>query len=189
MPASYLWQFLYWAWVGSEIVILIATRTRRGGGEVLDRGSLLVLWPTIIASLTAGIWYGEVHPHTILGGAHWLPVLSLMILVAGLAIRWTAIATLGKSFSANVAIRSDQTVHKHGLFRFVRHPSYTGLLMIFLAAGLHTQSWVGLAIILLPPAFALLYRIHVEEQALGSAFGSEYADYSRTTKRLIPGIY
>jgi protein-S-isoprenylcysteine O-methyltransferase Ste14 len=35
----------------------------------------------------------------------------------------------------------------------------------------------------------LLYRIHVEEAALMQAFGEAYRDYSRTTKRLLPGIY
>jgi protein-S-isoprenylcysteine O-methyltransferase Ste14 len=35
----------------------------------------------------------------------------------------------------------------------------------------------------------VLYRIHVEEQALVGAFGDEYVEYSRTTKRLIPGVY
>ena len=40
-----------------------------------------------------------------------------------------------------------------------------------------------------PERAALLYRIHVEEAALTGAFGQEYVEYSRTTKRLIPGIY
>jgi protein-S-isoprenylcysteine O-methyltransferase Ste14 len=46
-----------------------------------------------------------------------------------------------------------------------------------------------LAIIVLPPIVALLYRIHVEELALTSAFGNDYTDYSRSTKRLIPFVY
>jgi protein-S-isoprenylcysteine O-methyltransferase Ste14 len=115
--------------------------------------------------------------------------LSVAILAAGLAIRWTAVATLGKKFSANVAIHASQTLHRSGLFRFVRHPSYTGLLLIFVALGIHTRSWWGLAVMLIPTTAALLYRIHVEEAALVVAFGQEYRDYSRTTKRLIPGIY
>jgi protein-S-isoprenylcysteine O-methyltransferase Ste14 len=48
---------------------------------------------------------------------------------------------------------------------------------------------LGLAIIVLLPMAALLYRIHVEEAALTGAFGAEYMEYSRRTKRLIPGIY
>jgi len=35
----------------------------------------------------------------------------------------------------------------------------------------------------------LLYRIHIEEIALRDHFGHEYVDYSRKTRRLIPGIY
>jgi protein-S-isoprenylcysteine O-methyltransferase Ste14 len=43
-------------------------------------------------------------------------------------------------------------------------------------------------VVILPTA-ALLYRIHVEEMALTEAFGPQYLEYSRTTKRLFPGIY
>jgi len=46
-----------------------------------------------------------------------------------------------------------------------------------------------LAVVPIPPTLAVLYRIQVEESALLLAFGSDYEVYSRTTKRLIPGIY
>jgi protein-S-isoprenylcysteine O-methyltransferase Ste14 len=36
---------------------------------------------------------------------------------------------------------------------------------------------------------ALLYRIHVEEFALEDAFGEQYAEYRKTTKRLIPWVW
>lgn len=189
MTRSVLWQSLYWAWLASEVAILLLTRTRKGSGNTHDRGSLLILWSTITISLTLGSFYGEAHPHTIFSGAPWVRTLSLFILVAGLAIRWTAVLSLGKSFSANVAIHATQTVHKTGLFRIVRHPSYSGLLLIFVAIGLHTRNWLALAIVCVPTTAALLYRIHVEEAALRQAFGKEYEDYSRSTKRLIPGIY
>ena len=39
--------------------------------------------------------------------------------------------------------------------------------------GMHTRNWVGLAITLVPTTAALLYRIHVEEDALRPAFGQE----------------
>jgi protein-S-isoprenylcysteine O-methyltransferase Ste14 len=189
MTAAMLWKILDSTWIASEVVILAATRTRRSSGNVRDRGSLLILWPVIVGAITAGSWIGEAHAPTMFGGAHWVRLASLTVLVIGLAIRWTAIATLGKAFSANVAIHASQTVRKTGLFRFVRHPSYSGLVLIFVAVGMHTRNWVGLAITLVPTTAALLYRIHVEEAALRQAFGQEYIDYSRATKRLIPGIY
>jgi protein-S-isoprenylcysteine O-methyltransferase Ste14 len=36
---------------------------------------------------------------------------------------------------------------------------------------------------------SVLYRMRVEERALEAAFGPEYLGYSRTAKRLIPGLY
>ena len=63
------------------------------------------------------------------------------------------------------------------------------MLFIFTAIGLYTRNWIGLAIVVLPTTAALLYRIHVEEQALTRAFGPQYLAYMQSTKRLIPGIY
>jgi protein-S-isoprenylcysteine O-methyltransferase Ste14 len=36
---------------------------------------------------------------------------------------------------------------------------------------------------------ATLYRIRVEEAALSEHFGEEYLNYSRATRRLVPGVY
>ncbi len=55
----------------------------------------------------------------------------------------------------------------------VRHPSYSGLLLVFLAVGLWTRNWLSLAIFMVPPMLALLYRMVVEEWALREAFGTE----------------
>jgi protein-S-isoprenylcysteine O-methyltransferase Ste14 len=186
---STLWAWLYWAWVTSEVLIAIATRTRHGRGEVKDRGTQLLLWIVIFASLTAAFWISHDAPAPMFGRAHWLRLIGLLILAAGLLIRWAAILNLGSAFSANIAIRDAQRVRTTGLYRFVRHPSYLGLVLIFLAVGFYSRNWISLAIALIPPTTALLYRIRVEEAALREAFGDEYTAYSRTTKRLVPGIY
>jgi protein-S-isoprenylcysteine O-methyltransferase Ste14 len=110
-------------------------------------------------------------------------------MMGGLLVRIIAIITLGRSFTVNVATHASQSVQRSGLYRVVRHPSYLGLEICFLAVGLHTGNWACLALMLIAPTLAVLYRIHIEEQALLGAFGAEYADYSRTTKRLIPGVY
>ncbi len=189
MHLSTLWTWLYWLWVASEVLISIATRTRRVGGEVKDRGTQLLLWGVIIASITLASWIQYVVQAPMFGGAPWLRLAGLLILVAGLVIRWAAIWNLGSAFSANVAIRKAQRVRTTGLYRYVRHPSYLGLVLIFLAIGIHSRNWISLAIVLVLPTVALLYRIRVEERALCAAFGEEYIAYSRMTKRLIPGVY
>jgi protein-S-isoprenylcysteine O-methyltransferase Ste14 len=189
MTVHLIWKTLYWAWILTEVLVLVVTRTRRGGGEVQDRGSLIVLWTVIFGAMFGGSWVGAVYQPAMFPAGHWLRYVCLGLLMVGLAIRWSAIYTLGRSFSANVAIHSTQKLNQSGLFRWMRHPSYTGMLLIFLAMGLNTRNWLGLAIIVLLPMAALLYRIHVEEAALTGAFGAAYVAYSQRTKRLIPGIY
>ncbi|HEX4021015.1 MAG TPA: isoprenylcysteine carboxylmethyltransferase family protein [Acidobacteriaceae bacterium] len=183
------WEVLFWVWIGSEVYIALATRTRHTVGKVQDRGTQLLLWVVIVAAMTACGWIDATMGKTMFGGAHWLKTAAVVLLAAGLAIRWTAIVSLGKAFSANVAIRETQTLKDTGLYRWVRHPSYSGLLLIFLAAGVHSRNWLGLAVAMVPTTAALLYRIHVEETALQGAFGELYRSYSSRTKRLIPGVY
>lgn len=89
----------------------------------------------------------------------------------------------------NVAIRQLQKVQRRGIYRLVRHPSYLGMELIFLAVGLRSRNWAGLAWMFILPSLGILYRIYVEEAALNKAFGEEYAAYSRETKRLIPGVF
>ena len=184
-----IWPWLFWGWVAAEAVIAIAMRTRRRAGSLQDRGSQLLIWVVITIAIASSDWIQHLAPWSIFGGAAWLRPLSLAIMILGLTIRAVAIATLGKAFSVNVAIRDEQKMQRSGLYRFVRHPSYLGMEIVFLAIGLHSRNWAALACILGLPTLALLYRIHVEEAALNQAFGEEYAAYSRVTKRLIPGLF
>lgn len=188
MTAHGIWLCLFFGWIGLEIVISVATRTRSAHGALHDRGTQFLLWVLIVGSFFAAGWLAR--PGTDMPFDHdALRAIGLALLIAGLAVRIAAIVTLGKAFSANVAIRKEQTVQRAGLYRLVRHPSYLGMEIIFLAAGLHAHNWISLAILLIFPTAGVLARIHVEEAALLSAFGDEYADYMHTTKRLIPGVY
>lgn len=187
--ASELWMVLFYSWIIFEIVIARVTKTRRGGdGKVKDRGTQLLLWLTIVPAVTACEWLRYVARGEILTAGDWLTTLAVAVMLAALAIRWSAVWNLGKAFSANVAIRSGQRLNTTGMYGWVRHPSYLGLLLVFAAIGIHSRHWIGMALMAVPTA-ALIYRIHVEEIALREAFGAEYAEYSRVTKRLVPGIY
>jgi protein-S-isoprenylcysteine O-methyltransferase Ste14 len=189
MTLSIVWRVLTLSWLASEILVAVVTRTKRGSGTVRDRGSLVIQWIVITASLTVSEWISDIAPWSMFGEAHWPKTAGVIVIAAGLGIRWTAIITLGKSFSSNVAIKESQKIKRTGLYRLVRHPSYLGLLLVLLAVGLHSRNWVRFAVVLVPTTAAVLYRIHVEEAALNAAFGEEYVDYSRDTKRLIPGLY
>jgi protein-S-isoprenylcysteine O-methyltransferase Ste14 len=110
-------------------------------------------------------------------------------MVVGIAFRQWAIAVLGRFFSAAVRVQQDQTVVDTGPYRYVRHPSYTGALLIFVGLGLALQSWGAILVLAMIFAVAFGYRMHVEEEALISELGEAYISYSRRTKRLIPYVY
>jgi protein-S-isoprenylcysteine O-methyltransferase Ste14 len=176
-------------WVVGEILIAVFTTTREGQGKIQDRGTQIMLWVVLIGSFKLEEWMHGFLPADMPGSASWLRPIAFAVLVLGLGIRGIAIVTLGKAFSANVATLAGQQLQRSGLYALVRHPSYLGLELVLLALALHTRTWACFAVALVPPTLAVLYRIHVEEKALQFAFGRDYEDYRRSTKRLIPGVY
>ena len=71
----------------------------------------------------------------------------------------------------------------------MRHPSYTGGLTTFIGLGLALANWLSLLGLMVMIVTVYIYRMNVEEKVLIVALGDEYLEYSRQTKRLIPGIY
>ena len=97
--------------------------------------------------------------------------------------------TLAGSFSTFVRADAGQSVIDHGPYRWVRHPSYTGLLLITLGLGLGARNWLSLLVCAVVPALGLLPRITVEESELARVLGEDYRGYQRTTRRLVPGLW
>jgi protein-S-isoprenylcysteine O-methyltransferase len=178
-----------WGWPASEVLLAVTTHTRKSGGSLRDRGSVFVVWGTIFGSMMAAGWMTAWVPKTNFAISLWVAYAATALMIAGLIIRWTAILSLGKAFSVNVAIRAGQTLYRSGLYRTVRHPSYSGMLVCFIAIAVIERNWISAALVLIFPTAALLYRIQVEERALNEAFGAQYAEYSKATMRLIPGLY
>lgn len=189
MKLEFLFHGLTAVWTVCEVLIALFTTTGRRQGKIQDRGTQIILWVVIVASYKIDESMHRLFPVDMPGSHSWLLPAAFGVLTLGLAVRGIAIVTLGNAFSANVATRAGQHVNRSGLYHVVRHPSYLGLELILLACALHTRTWACFAVALVPPTLALLYRIHVEEAALRRAFGADYEDYSRNTKRLIPGVY
>lgn len=189
MNLEFFFHALTIVWTVGEVLIALIATTGRGQGKIQDRGTQIILWVVIIASFKVNEWMHTVFPVDMPGSDSWLRPLALWGFIIGLGIRAAAIVTLGKAFSANVATRTGQILERRGLYGVVRHPSYLGLELILVACALHSRTWACFAVAFVPPTLAVLYRIHVEEIALRRAFGADYEDYGRSTKRLIPGVF
>ena len=147
------------------------------------------LWDAANALEPLGLVLGFVGIGRIESGNGLMQFVGLAMLIAGIAIRWTAIRTLGRYFTSVVVIRNDHRLIRSGLYKHLRHPSYTGALLAHLGLGLAFASWFSIAFSSIPFFVAAVYRMRVEDQALRETFGDEYIDYSASTKRLIPRVY
>jgi protein-S-isoprenylcysteine O-methyltransferase Ste14 len=170
-----------------EKVILRGRRVKTG--DNLDRGSLALFDVTGVLSVPAGIVLGFTVYGRVGAFEPYVAACGALMLVAGTALRWAAVRALWSYFTVNVSILEGQRVVRRGLYRVVRHPSYTGLLLRYLGLGLSFANWLSAALVFLPLLCATLYRIRVEEAALREHFGEEYTAYARDTKRLVPGVY
>jgi protein-S-isoprenylcysteine O-methyltransferase Ste14 len=176
-------------WLGSEIVLARVTLSKSDKAKGLDRSSLRFLWLIIAVSLATGIYLGTRGVGYIATGSLAISVTGLALIFLGLAIRWTAILTLRRYFTVNVNIGDSHQLIDTSIYRFVRHPAYTGSLVSFLGLGLTFSNWLCTLVIFVPIFFAFAYRIRVEEQALTEHFGDKYVQYCLKTRRLLPMIY
>jgi len=96
---------------------------------------------------------------------------------------------LGKYFTATVQIQEDHQLIKAGPYRYIRHPSYLGILILTLGNGIALANWISLPLCVALPAIGIIQRIEVEEKELYRHFGEHYRDYRKSTWRIIPHIY
>jgi protein-S-isoprenylcysteine O-methyltransferase Ste14 len=118
-------------------------------------------------------------------GVRWAGV---VILVVGSVLRIWPIFVLGRRFSGLVAIQPGHELETGGPYRYIRHPSYLGLILGLVGWSLVFRSSVGLLATVLGLPL-LMDRIESEEALLASQFGGAYDDYRRRTWRLVPGLY
>ena len=153
-----------------------------------DKGSLLALNVAHGFQLV-GMLVGFLGVGRIDGADAPLRLTGLGLMVAGIAVRWTAIHALGGFFTGRVQIQAGHTLIRTGLYSRLRHPAYAGSLLAYFGLGLAFSNWWTLACSVLPYLVAIGYRIHVEEAVLQETFGPAYAQYARTTKRIVPWLY
>ncbi|MFX1362757.1 MAG: methyltransferase family protein [Promethearchaeota archaeon] len=122
-------------------------------------------------------------------------LIGLALVIIGGYLRMKARLQLRKKAGFNSLVSTSQLqivegqqLVKDGLYKHVRHPLYIGEILRNFGIVLIFSSAYGILLIIIGTIFLLL-RIKPEEEMLVEAFGSDYEDYKRKTKRLIPYIY
>jgi protein-S-isoprenylcysteine O-methyltransferase Ste14 len=158
------------------------TASKRG-----DKGSLLILWLSVMIPLTAGFFIINYGIGNFTGIYYFYA--GIIIFAAGMIIRWTAILQLKKSFTVDVSVNKEQLLKTDGLYKRIRHPSYLGLILILAGLSVSMCNYISFLVIVIPIFFSVLYRIGVEEKLLSEEFGDTYERYKADTKKIIPGIF
>ena len=189
LPARVVFDVVLAVFAAGELIIRLSTIRNRAKGTI-EWGSLFVV--------IAGVAIGVIGALLIAGHLTWaaipvgrtaLFVAGIALMVLGIALRAWSVIVLGRNFTVFVQVRDDQPVVDTGPYRLLRHPSYTGLLVVCLGIGLALGNWLALIVVVVVPTVAILVRIRVEERALLAGIGEPYRQFAATRKRLIPWVW
>jgi protein-S-isoprenylcysteine O-methyltransferase Ste14 len=119
-----------------------------------------------------------------------VPLLAgVVCLAVGLWLFARSHADLGTNWSITLEVRESHQLVTQGIYRSLRHPMYSALLLYSLGQALVVPNWIvgpsyGVAMVLL---FA--FRLGPEESMMVEEFGEDYEAYRGRTKRLVPGVW
>jgi len=176
--------------IGAAVLVMVAL-TSLGGGEAVEKRPVgLRAYLPVLAPLN---WFAP--PLLMASGIGELPLDWPFVRLTGFAATFYSLSmllwapsALGRFLVPRAVIFRDHELVTGGPYRFVRHPIYSGVVTLWLAAGLGTLNVVLLA---LWPVIAYAFSIQagIEEDLLRSKFGSSYEDYVASTGRLAPRLF
>jgi protein-S-isoprenylcysteine O-methyltransferase Ste14 len=166
------------------------SQPRREGATVVGgAGWRLAMLACLIATVVVVNLAPHVFPAAAIRSGAAAFAAGMVILLAGLVLRGWSFKVLGQYFTHTVMVSSDQPVIATGPYRVLRHPSYTGIILIGLGVGLAAANWAALAGVTLLILTPLLWRIRIEENALSTTLGDRYRAYAAQHKRLVPLVW
>jgi protein-S-isoprenylcysteine O-methyltransferase Ste14 len=190
VPAAIpFWAVFLWA-RASERAILSGASPTNSSARDFDRGSWLLInhgWRVVrVAAVLAAI----LTPPLAAGAARSAVfVFSLLLMIGGALLRQHCIRILGDHFTYEVKVSAGSPIVTRGLYKWVRHPSYTGGMLFNLGLGLALTNWNSIALVVVGMLVIYIYRVYVEEQALIAIHRADYVDYMQHTKRFVPFLF
>ncbi len=117
-----------------------------------------------------------------------ITIIGIFIALVGLILRYVSIKALGKHFSGYAEVKDNHELVKEGIYKYIRHPAYLGILIYYLGLPLVLNAYYSEIIGFVIMVFAIYWRIKKEERLLIEKFGDEYKTYMNQTGLLWPKI-
>ena len=116
-------------------------------------------------------------------------VAGVTCLGIGLWLFYRSHADLGTNWSVTLEIRREHRLITQGVYRAIRHPMYSALVLYSIGQALVIPNWAAGFSNMIALALLVPLRLGAEEKMMAGQFGEEYAAYSARTKRLVPGVW
>lgn len=187
-PAEVAFVIALAAWLLFELVMRVRQRLRATGPPSTDR-SVFVLVPCLTAAVIAAQALGRRGGLPWPGGLVWPVVAGIVLIAAGIGLRAWSIATLGRFFQYRIQVQAGHQVVAGGPYRYVRHPSYTGIALVLAGIALACDDVWALVAAAVLGGVGLWVRIRAEERQLTEALGADYERFAAGRKRLVPGLW
>jgi protein-S-isoprenylcysteine O-methyltransferase Ste14 len=149
-------------WAAAEVALRL--RVRALGAHGRAEWTLYLAVGSIAAATALAVPLAWLRA-TQLGAGYWPVAVGLALYALGAALRLWAVLTLGRLFTLSVGVQAGHQVVANGPYHFVRHPSYTGVLIASLGLGIVLANWLSIAVLALVPLPAALVRISGDERA------------------------
>jgi protein-S-isoprenylcysteine O-methyltransferase Ste14 len=182
------WLFIAGCWIAWLVFWVIMAFTARRTVE--RRGFLgyrLVAGLVFVAMAAAGRLLHVSAQAQLWPATPALGVAAGGIVAAGVAFSVWARLTLGRNWSAEVTFKQDHELIESGPYGLVRHPIYTGLLLMALGTAINYDQAVAFAVFA-SLCGALWWKVRLEEQIMGNHFPDAYADYKARVRAIIPFV-
>ena len=119
-----------------------------------------------------------------------VPLLAGVVCLAlGLWVFARSHADLGTNWSITLELREKHQLVTQGIYRTLRHPMYSALLLYSLGQALVGPNWIAGPSYAVAMSLFFAFRLGPEERMMREQFGKEYVAYMGQTKRLVPGIW
>jgi protein-S-isoprenylcysteine O-methyltransferase Ste14 len=181
--AGRLWTVLMVVWVVMWLGMKKAKK-QENWGERAQHGVLVILgfWLLFESSWHLGWLDKRVVPNV---PQAW--TVGLALTAIGIAIAIWARLSLGSNWSGMVTLKTDHVLVRKGLYRWIRHPIYTGILLGMVGSAIvrgHLRCWLGVALVLA----AFYFKARREERFLREEFGAGFEEHSRQTGMFLPKL-
>ncbi len=127
----------------------------------------------------------------------WNQIISWILLIASLiplAFGVYSLRTRGKPTQRRaddrslLAFEKTSTLVTSGIYRYIRHPLYSSLLLLTWGIYFKAPSWIGFIVAAISTVF-LVATAKADEAECINFFGSQYQEYMKHSKRFLPYVF